>query len=163
MNCAQFLEYTNDRQSISVSHKINHFQKARIQHKGLVIMEKRAFQRLPFSTTAILSHNDAIIQGQLENISMNGALVRLEHGTFLPQGSEYCLTVHINGEDVPLQLVAEIVCVSFSMAGIKFVSYEADTKVRLSELMVKLSSDLNMAMAEHERIRRQFANYLREE
>lgn len=125
--------------------------------------EKRAFHRVQFSSKTILSHQDSIHIGRMENISMNGALIRFDHGTFLPTGREYGLTFYIDGEGAPLQLKAEVMCVAFAMVGIKFISYNADTNVRLANLIEELSSDPDLAGAEHERSRRRFANYLREE
>ena len=127
------------------------------------MLEKRQFQRLQHSSKTILSHHDAIYQGQLENISMNGALVRLEHGTFLPQCNGYDLKVFIDGENTPFQLNAEVVCVTFAMAGIKFTSYKADTKTRLERLLEKLSLEPDTARTERERIRRRLADDFREE
>ncbi|MDD5105512.1 MAG: PilZ domain-containing protein [Desulfuromonadaceae bacterium] len=127
------------------------------------MLEKRRFHRVPFSTKTVLAFNGATYSGQLENISMSGALIRLEHGTTLPLGNKFGLTVHVADESVPLQLVAEIVCVPFAMAGIKFISYQADTRERLSKLVESLSADTDIAMANHEKRRRQLANQLREE
>jgi hypothetical protein len=131
--------------------------------EGSAMIEKRSFHRVPFSTKTVLSHNDASHQGQLENISMRGALVRLDHGVYLPQGSKYNVKVYIDGEDTPLQLNAEVVCFTFAMAGIKFASYKADTEARLTKLMDELSADTDLVRAEHEGVRRRLADYLREE
>ncbi len=127
------------------------------------MIEKRNSHRIRLSTKSILSHDEVTLTGQLENISMNGALIRLEHGTYLPQGSEFDLTVFINDESTPLQLDVEVVCVSFAMAGVKFVSYKADTEGRLAQLMEALSSDPEPARVEHEIKRRRLAGNLREE
>jgi hypothetical protein len=127
------------------------------------MLEKRNFPRIKLATKSILSSNDAVYQGQLENISMNGALVRLEHGAYLPEGSELDLALYVNGDAIPLQLKVEIVCVSFAMAGVKFISCTTDAKNHLATLMDTMSSDSDNAKVEHERIRRRLAYTLREE
>jgi PilZ domain len=103
------------------------------------MIEKRKFHRVQLSSRTILSQQEGIHHGQLMNISMNGALVRLEFGTYIPKGNEYDLTIYIEGEDFPLQFKAKVVSTTFAMAGVKFVSYADDTETRLEDLLKKLS------------------------
>jgi PilZ domain len=128
-----------------------------------VMIDKRQFHRVQLLSKTILSNNDSTYQGHLENISMTGALIRLDHGIVMPLGREYVLTVIIDGEDAPLQLNVEIVHVSFTMAGIKFVSFKADTGTRLAKLIERFSLEPDVVMAEQERIRRLFDRYFQEE
>jgi hypothetical protein len=118
------------------------------------MIEKRKSHREHLLTRTILSQQDSILHGQLENISMSGALVRLEFGTYLPKGGEYDLTVYLEGEAFPLQFNVEVVSVAFALAGIKFVSYFDDTETRLSALLRQLSSQPDRATIELERIQR---------
>jgi len=127
------------------------------------MIEKRNYRRIRLATKSVLSCNEVVLSGQLENISMNGALIRLEHGSFLPQGSQYDLTVYISDDNSPLQLNVEVVCFSFAMAGVKFISYKSDTESRLAKLMESLSTDSEMSRVEHEKVRRRLAGNLREE
>jgi hypothetical protein len=94
---------------------------------------------------------------------MTGALIRFEHGTLLPKGSEYELTVFVYGEDAPLRLNAEVVCFNFAMAGIRIVSFKADSGTRLAILIERFSSEPDIEMAKREKVRRLFANYYRDE
>jgi hypothetical protein len=127
------------------------------------MIEKRQFHRVQLSSKAILSRNDNIYQGQLQNISMTGALIRFEHGTLLPQGREYELTVIVDGEDAPLQFNAVVVCFSFALAGIKIVSFKADSGTRLAKLIEWFSSEPDIELAERAKIQRLFADYYRYE
>jgi len=127
------------------------------------MIDKRQFHRVQLLPKTILSNNDSTYPGHLENISMTGALIRLDDGNFLPEGREYGLTVIIAGEDAPLQLTVEIVYVSFAMAGIKFVSFKADSGARLAKLIERFSSEPDVVMAEQERIRKLFDRYFQEE
>jgi hypothetical protein len=94
---------------------------------------------------------------------MTGALVRFEHGTSLPKDSGYELTVIVDSEDAPLQFKAEVVCFTFAMAGIKIVSFNGDSGVRLAKLIENLSAEPDIEMAEREKVRRLFAKYYRDE
>jgi len=127
------------------------------------MIDKRQFHRVQLLPKTILSTNDSTYTGHLENISMTGALIRLDHGNSLTEGREYGLTVIIAGEDAPLQLTVEIVYVSFALAGIKFVSFKADSGARLAKLIEKVSSEPDVVMAEQERIRKLFDRYFQEE
>lgn len=125
--------------------------------------ERRKFHRVTFSAKIILSQNDILYHGRLENISKSGALVRLEPGTHLPKENEYTLSVYFDGEDFPLQFRAELVNITFGMAGIKFVAYDSDTESRFDALLQLLSSEVNIATVEHEKYRRRFSeNFHRE-
>lgn len=126
------------------------------------MIEKRKFHRVPLSTRTILSQREAIHHGQLQNISMGGALIRLEHGTFVPQWSEYDLTVYIEDENFPLQFNAEIVSVNFAMAAVKFLSYEDDTETRLAQLLHRLSLQPDKAKVQVEIIRSRSAELYQE-
>jgi len=99
------------------------------------MIEKRKYHRVLLSSRTELSQRNGFHLGQLVNISMNGALLRLEFGTYVPKGSEYDLTVYIEGEDIPLQFKTEVVSTTFAMAGVKFVSYVDDTETRLEDLL----------------------------
>lgn len=126
------------------------------------MIDKRQFHRVQLSSNAMLSNNDSVYQGQLQNISMTGALIRFEDGTFLSKGSKYGLTITIDGEDAPLHLAVEVVFNTFAMAGIKFVSFKANSGIRLAKLIDRFSSDPDVVMAEQEKIRRLFADYFKE-
>ncbi|NTX00088.1 MAG: PilZ domain-containing protein [Geobacteraceae bacterium] len=125
------------------------------------MIDKRHFHRVKLSSKAILSNDDSFYQGQLENISMTGALVRLEQGTLLSKGSEYGLTITIDGEDAPLRLNIVVVYITHVIAGFKFVSFEADSGLRLAKIIEKFSSEPDVVMAEQEKIRKLFADYLK--
>ena len=127
------------------------------------MIEKRHSHRIQLSTKTILSDNNVIHQGQLVNISMNGALIRLKHGTNLPHGSELDLTVYIDEEETPLQLSVEVVCFSFAMAGVKFTSYKSNAEARLATLMQQISSGPHISRGRQESIRRLSAENLHEE
>jgi hypothetical protein len=125
--------------------------------------EKRKFHRIPFTAKTLLNFQNEVHQGQLENISMNGALVRLTHGTDLHVGDVYDVEIFLDYEDNPLQLQADVRCINFAMAGMKFISFTNDTEARLRLLIDSLSSNPHSLHSEQERIRRRLADYFREE
>ncbi|KAF0216288.1 MAG: type IV pilus assembly [Geobacteraceae bacterium] len=105
------------------------------------MIEQRRFHRVRFTAKSELNHNDITYQGQLENISLSGALVSCIDGIIVPQGEECTLTVYLDWENLPLRLVVEIIHASFTMVGMKFVSCDADTKGRLYKLMERVTTE----------------------
>ena len=111
----------------------------------------RKFHRAKLSTRIILSHNGTRHHGRLENISKSGALIRLEPGTHLQKDGEYDISVYLEGEEIPLQFSAELVNITFGMAGVKFAACDGGTAARLDDLLNKLTLEVDVTMAEHER------------
>jgi len=127
------------------------------------MIEKRKHHRVNISTKTVLSQQDTIYHGQLENISQNGALLRLEQGTYLPEGSENVLTVFIEWEAVPYRFRTVVVCESFAIVGVKFLSYLDDTENRLAKLIEKLSYESDLERFKQDRFKRHLTEIFRDE
>jgi c-di-GMP-binding flagellar brake protein YcgR len=105
------------------------------------MIENRRFHRVRCTANSALAHDGMTYRGQLENISLSGALVSFGEGIIIPQGGECILTVYLEGEDIPLRFMVEVMHSSFTMAGIKFVSFDTDMKMRLYKLMESVTSE----------------------
>jgi len=127
------------------------------------MLERRKSPRVDLTAKSILRHRNADYKGQLENISLSGALVRLELCVIVSLGGEYLLTIYIEEENSPLQLFVEVVCATVSLVGLKFVSCNAETTARLEQLVHQLSTQPDKARVELEKIRRRFIDHLHEE
>jgi len=125
------------------------------------MIERRKHPRVGLTAKSVLRYRDADYKGQLENISISGALVRLEQSIVLSPGGEYNLTVYIEEKNAPLQLFVEVVCATPSFAGLKFVSCDGETATRLEQLVQNLVPDLGPTEAGMETIRLHLVNYLR--
>ncbi len=125
------------------------------------MIEKRKFPRVKLSSRTVLSQNNVILHGRLENISKSGALVRLVPGTHVPKGSEYDVTIYLDGEEFPLQISAELVNINFNMLGLKFTAYDEVTETRLDSLLEILSSEIDIEKVERERHLRQLVENFR--
>ena len=126
-----------------------------------LIIERRKHPRVGLTAKSVLRFRDADYKGQLENISISGALVRLEQSVVLSLDGEYILTIYIEDEITPLQLFVEVVCATPSFAGLKFVSSDAEAASRLEQLVRKLAPDPESTVAGLENIRLHLENYLR--
>ncbi len=126
------------------------------------MFKRRQFHRVRFVAKSELRQHDTIYQGHLENISLNGALVRLNKDTMVPLDGEYVLTIFPEGEDTPLRLASEIIYANCALVGFKFVSHDTDNRARLYHLLEELTTEPDNLRSELERIRGYFTDYLRE-
>lgn len=103
---------------------------------------KRRFRRVKCATKIVLNSEIGAYQGRLENISPDGALVMLQGSaiSLVKQGDKCTLAVYPGKEEAPLQFMAEVVHSGFSMAGVKFIAMDADTKERLCMLIDRVTS-----------------------
>jgi c-di-GMP-binding flagellar brake protein YcgR len=106
------------------------------------MLDKRRFHRVRFTAASELTHKDITYKGQLENISLNGALLSFSDGVIVPEDEECTLTVCLKGENDPLRLVVKVVYSNFTMIGLKFDSLDTGPRERLYNLMARLSNEL---------------------
>ena len=125
------------------------------------MVEKRKSHRFRLVALCTLSRHDASYQGQLENISLNGALVRFEQGSKEFLDGEYDFTVCMEDHDLHLRIIVEVVCVTNGLTGLKFVSCDADTDSNLGQLLKKLAYGQDHLGTEKENIRKHLTDYLR--
>jgi hypothetical protein len=118
--------------------------------------EKRRFHRVRFTTASELIHNDIIYKGQLENISLNGALLSFGDGVVIPQDEECFVTVRLEDEEDPLRLVVKVIYSNFTMIGIKFALVDDVTRARLYKLMAGLSNDPEKLSKERQQLEKEW-------
>jgi c-di-GMP-binding flagellar brake protein YcgR len=106
-----------------------------------MVLDKRQFHRVRFTAISELINNNITYRGQLENISLNGALVSFSDGVIVPQDDECILSVFLEGEDTPLRFVVKVIYSNFTMIGIKFVSEDTETRERLYNILARLSTE----------------------
>lgn len=119
------------------------------------MLEKRLFHRVRFTAASELTHNDITYKGQLENISLNGALLSFSDGVIIPQDEECILMVRLEGENEPLRLLVKVIYSNFTMIGIKFASVDAETRERLYMLMARLSNEPEKLTQERQLLERE--------
>ena len=105
------------------------------------MVEKRRFHRVGLAAKSVLTLNDTPKEGVLENISLNGALVRFKGSVLVAPGTRCVLAVYLDGEDAPLLFIVEVVHCGFAMVGVKFTDMDAGTKGRLQRLMKMITPE----------------------
>lgn len=124
------------------------------------MIEKRQFHRVRLSAKSELGCHDINFQGHLENISINGALVRFDQDVIVPIGGECVLTIFLEGDSDYLRFHVEVVHATHSLAGMRFVHHEADTLLRLGKLVETATTEPIRLRAEMEKIRGLITDYL---
>lgn len=125
------------------------------------MVERRRCHRFRLIAHCKLSRHEANYEGQLENISLYGALVRFEQDSVEFLRDEFDFTIYLEDNDLHLRIIVEVVCVTNGLTGLKFVSCDADTEFRLGQLLIKLDSEQNKPGNEKENLRKHLTDYLR--
>ena len=91
-------------------------------------MQQRWFHRVLFTAKSVVTFDDVIFKGQLENISLNGAMISFEKDITVNRGDKCFLTIYPEGDSQPIRIIAEVVRFLRNMVGIKFVAIDAETQ-----------------------------------
>ncbi len=83
----------------------------------------------------MLQHLDLIYQGQIENISLKGALISFDDGVVVPNGEDCRLTIDLDGLNLQLHLFVKIVHTTYTMLGVQFISCDITTQEHLFKLI----------------------------
>lgn len=120
----------------------------------------RQFYRAPASHSVEVLTAEGRHTGCLENISFNGALLRLDAAVSFAAGESCVLQFQVDEEPLPpLQIACEVVHGCDELLGVKFMESKEDAERRLLFLM-KLTSDTRQNGDEYlERIRAYLAEY----
>ena len=123
-------------------------------------MQQRWFHRVLFTAKSVVTLDDVIFKGQVENISLNGALISFENDITVNRGDKCFLTIYPDGESQPIRIIAEVVRFLRNMIGIKFVAIDAETQFCLYELVSRVTAEPENMYAENVKLREYFVNYL---
>lgn len=123
-------------------------------------MQQRGFHRVLLTAKSVVTFDDVIFKGQVENISLNGALISFEKDIDVNRGEKCFLTIYPENADTPIRIIAEVVRVLRNMVGIKFVAIDAETQACLFELVQKVTTEPENFTVESNRIKQYLANYL---
>lgn len=124
------------------------------------MIEKRQFHRIGMTETCSLSHQDKLYEGQLDNISLNGAVASFPDDVELPTGAICLLTIYLKDDSI-LKLNVEIIHSNTAMVGMRFVPLDEDGQHRLVNLVEKFTTEPAKLASELEKLKWHIANYLR--
>jgi hypothetical protein len=125
------------------------------------MIEQRQFHRAKLTEKCLLSYQNVLYSGELENISLNGAVISLTDTFSIPNGAICLLTVDLKGELSPLKLNVEVIHTNHAMLGMRFVPLDEYGQNCLAHLVGKFTSEPDKLSTELEMIGWHIANYLR--
>ena len=122
-------------------------------------MPQRFFRRVLFTAKSDVKFEDVIFKGQLENISMNGALISFEDDVSVNRGDKCFMTIYPEGESQPIRIIAEVAHFLRNMVGIRFLAIDAESQAFLYELVKKLPAEPENTDEESDNLKKFFANF----
>lgn len=97
-------------------------------------MEKRRFSRIPFSADCSFSCATVSCRAELVDISLKGALIRLENER-CPIDTDCSLALYLDGLETPLLFGGKVVHTREDRVGIMFVSTDVESMIHLRRLL----------------------------
>ena len=125
------------------------------------MIEQRQFHRVKLTEKCTLTYQETIYQGELENISLNGAVISCADMVPVPLGAICQLVVYLSGEVNPLRLNVEVMHSNHAMLGMRFVPLDEYGQHRLVNLVEKFTTEPDKLVTELDAIKWHIANYLR--
>jgi len=122
-------------------------------------MQQRLFHRVLFTAKSVVTFDDVIFSGKIENISLNGAMISFETDVTVNSGDKCFLTIYPEGESQPIRIITEVVRFLRNMVGIKFIAMDAETQLALNELVRKVTRESKNMNVESDRLKEYFVNY----
>jgi hypothetical protein len=100
---------------------------------------KRNFSRVNFAANAQIELKYSVIEAELLDISLKGALMRPNTQPPVEKGTDCALKIFLHSSDVVLTFKAELVHIQQTDLGFKFLDVDIDTMTHLRRLI-----DLNI-------------------
>jgi len=123
--------------------------------------EKRQFHRVRMTETCSLTYQNDLYHGQLDNISLNGAVVSFTEKVTIPVGTICLLSVFLKGESAPLRLNIEVIHCHDAMIGMRFVPLDQFGQNQLVNLVQRFTTEPEKLVEELDTLKWHIANYLR--
>ena len=97
---------------------------------------KRRFTRIGCKMKALVQlDNLLIVEANILNISLKGALFELDDHCVFQNGDKWQLKFKLPDSDIGLQFKTEVIHSQKKMVGVKFVHIDIDTMIHLRSLM----------------------------
>ena len=122
-------------------------------------MQQRMFHRVLFTAKSVVTLDEVIVKGKIENISLNGAMISFENDITVNRGDKCFLTIYPDGENQPIRIIAEVVRFLRNMVGIKFVALDEEAQRCLYELVKRVATEPENMDEQRDRMKQYFANY----
>jgi len=104
-------------------------------------MGKRKFSRIPFDRDVTLKVGNATISGEIENLSLQGVLLKTAHSFNLQEIVDIELRLSNNPDPLVLELQGTVVRCEDKKAAIHFTAMDPDSFIHLKNIMAYNQGD----------------------
>lgn len=98
-------------------------------------MDNRRFSRVLFSGPVQLKNADSVYTGQLQDLSLKGALLKLDTATTLQSGQSFQLQFQLNESGVDLFMDVTVAHLHGSSVGVRCIKIDIDSASHLRRLL----------------------------
>ena len=102
---------------------------------------KRYFKRVNFHVDAAASIDDTLYTGELFDISLKGALIKMKNDLGIPSGKACSVMLKLPNSIITLEFEARIVHKQDNFLGFKFEGADVDSITHLRRLLVLNTGD----------------------
>jgi hypothetical protein len=110
--------------------------------------ERRHSQRIGFVVNCLLKHKDYQLPGRVENISLNGVLVRIDKASneWICPDDEFTLILDNGGEGKNIHIPALVVHYAFTYIGLRFIELNGEMEDIVTNFMDMADSNRDSAV-----------------
>jgi hypothetical protein len=110
--------------------------------------EKRRFSRIACLEKAIVQCGEEIVEAEILDISLKGALLQLNDDADMSTGDKFQITLQLMDSDIVLQFLAELAHRRKNLMGVKFVHMDIDSFMHLRSLLEARTANPQQVMDE---------------
>ncbi|MGK5093835.1 PilZ domain-containing protein [Deltaproteobacteria bacterium TL4] len=97
--------------------------------------EHRKYSRVTFDAIIKLHHKEHLLKAHLLDISLKGALVKVDDGIKIPLHERVLMFMELGGSALVLQIECELVHQQAQQLGLKFIYIDVESITHLRRLM----------------------------
>lgn len=111
-------------------------------------MEKRNLSRVLFNTKAVIRYGGAEVDGEVENLSLNGMFIRTQQR--IPLGETVEITIQLAGDtsSLSIDLEGKVIRTAEKGVGLLYQKVDLDSFIHLRNIVSYNSTDSDSVMEE---------------
>ncbi|MFZ5649845.1 MAG: PilZ domain-containing protein [Bacillota bacterium] len=111
-------------------------------------MEKRSLSRVLFGTKAVIMYRGAEVDGEVENLSLNGMFIKTQQK--IPDGEVVEITIHLAGDtsSLSIDLEGKVIREAENGIGLMYQKVDLDSFIHLRNIVSYNSVDSESVMEE---------------
>jgi hypothetical protein len=116
-------------------------------------MEKRNTIRVPFHVRSVVKHNDRMIEGEVENLSTSGMLLKTLEEVSSGEAVEISIFLYGTSSNLALKISGTVVRYTGTTVAIKFTELDLDSFIHLRNIVSRNALDEEKIIREFKEFR----------